>query len=139
MAMPTTGSQGPTAPVVRITPGLVTWSQRRGTGSIQTNLFGGTREDSAEGFCRWMREQQVEREEQVEEVWSSSELEEDLVSNDGYGSEKEEDEDSLPTSAHRPVNRSTPKKLVSRPKRKAYRTKGSGPGGSSRKRSKGHR
>ena len=56
-ATPTTGSQGPTAPVVRITLGSVTRSQRRGTGSVQTNLFGGTRDDPATGFRRWMREQ----------------------------------------------------------------------------------
>ena len=79
----------------------------------------------------------------MEEVWSSSEAEEDLVDNskeeeedpgssDGYGSgEEEEDEDSPPASAHRPVTRSTPKKPISRLKRKAYRSKGSGPGGSS--------
>ena len=86
-----------------------------------------------------MREQQAEREEQVEEVWSSSELEEDPVSSDGYGLEEENDEDSLQASAHRLVTRSTPKKLVSRPKRKAYMSKGFGPGDSSRKQSKGHR
>ena len=35
----------------------------------------------------------------------------------------EEDDDSLSASSHRPITRSTPKKkLVSRPKRKAYRT-----------------
>ena len=32
--MPTIGSRGPTALVVQITPGSVTWSQRRGTGSV---------------------------------------------------------------------------------------------------------
>ena len=64
----------------------------------------------------------------MKEVWSSSEAEEDPNSSDGYGSEEEEeDEDSLPTSAHRPVTRSMPKKPVSWPKRKAYKTKGSGP------------
>ena len=95
----------------------------------------------------------------MEEVWSSSEAEKDPVddsegeeeeeeeeedpgSSDDYGSgeeEEDEDEDSLPASAHRPVTRSTPKKPVSRPKRKAYRSKESGPGGSSRKWSKGQR
>ena len=96
-----------------------------------------------------MKKQQAQRDEQVEEVWSSFEAEEDPVddsdeeeedpgSSDGYGSgEEEEDKDSPPVSAHRPVTRSTPKKPVSQPKRKAYKSKGSGPGGSSRKRSKG--
>ena len=84
----------------------------------------------------------------MEEVWSSSkaednpvyssgEEEEDPGSSDGYGSE--EVEDSPPALAHRPVIRSMPKKPISRPKRKAYRSKGSKPGGSSRKQSKGQR
>ena len=48
------------------------------------------------------------------------EEEEDPGSNDAYGSgEEEEDEDSPLASGHRPVTRSTPKKPVSRPKRKA--------------------
>ena len=87
----------------------------------------------------------------MEEVWSSSEAEEDPVdssgeeeedpgSSNGYGSgEEEEDEDSPLASAHRPMTWSTPKKPVSWPKRKAYKSKGSGLGGSSRKRSKGQR
>ena len=75
-----------------------------------------------------------------EEEEEEEEEEEDSGSSDGYGlEEEEEDKDSPPASAHRPVTRSTPKKPVSRPKRKAYRSKGSGPGGSSRKRSKGQR
>ena len=104
-----------------------------------------------------MRRFQAQREEQAEEEWSSFEAKEDPVddedneeedeeeeedpgSSNGYGSgEEEEDKDSPSASAHRPVTRSTPKKPVSRPKRKAHRSKGSGPGGSSRKRSKGQR
>ena len=75
----------------------------------------------------------------MEEFWSSFK-EEDSGSSDGYGSEEEEeDEDSLQTSAHRLVTQFTPKKPVSWPKRKAYRSKGSRPGGSSWKRSKGQR
>ena len=102
-------------------------------------------------FRRWMREQQAQREEQVEEVWSSFEAvkdpiyssgeeEEDPSSSDGYGSEEEqEDEDSPPASVHWPITRSTSKKSVSQPKRKAYRSKGSGLGGSSWKQFKGQR
>ena len=150
-ATPATGSQEPTDPVVWITPGSITRSQRRGTGSVQTNLFGRTREDPSARFRQWMRKSQAQREEQVEEVWSSSEAEEDTIDNseeeeedpgssDGYGSgEGEEDKDLPPASAHRPVTWSTPKKSVSRPKRKAHRSKGSGPRGSSRKRSNGQR
>ena len=97
-------------------------------------------------------------EEQVEEEWSSSKAEEDPVddedeeddeeedeeeeedpgSNDGYGSgEDEEDKDLPPALTHRPVTRSTPKKPISWPKRKAHMSKGSGPRSSFRKRSKG--
>ena len=112
-----------------------------------------------------MREQIAQRAEPAEEAWSSSEGEKDLVDEDedkedeegdneeedeeeeedlgssnAYGSrDEEEDEDSPPALADRPVTWSTPKKLVSRPKRKAYRTKGSGPGSSSRKQSKGQK
>ena len=39
---PVTGSRGPTDPVIRISPGSVPRSQQRRTGSVQTNLFGGT-------------------------------------------------------------------------------------------------
>ena len=133
--MPTTGS---TAPVVRTIPGSITRSQRRGLGSIQTNLFGGTRDDPAAGFCQLVKEQQVRREEQVEEILSSSESEEDPVPSDNSSSEGES-EDSPPASAHRPVSQSTPKKLVSRPKQKAYKSKGSRLGSSSRKLSKGQK
>ena len=115
MATPTIRSQGPTTPIVRTTPGSVTWSQRRGLGSVQTNLFGGTRDDPTAGFCQWVRDQQVKHEEQVEEISSSSESEEDPISSDNSSSEGE-DEDSPPALAHRSVTRSMPKKLVSRPK-----------------------
>ena len=136
--MLTTESQGPTASVVRITPRSITWSQRRGLESVQTNLFGRTKDDPAAGFCQWMREQQVRQEEQVEEILSSSESKKDPFSSDNSGLE-EEDEDLPPTSAHRPVTRSASKKLVSRPKRKAYKSKGSESGSSSRKWSKGQK
>ena len=56
----------------------------------------------------------------------------------GYGDSggDDEDDDSPPASLHRPVTRSTlKKKLVSRPKRKAYRNQ-SRPGSSSRKRTR---
>ena len=55
----------------------------------------------------------------------------------GYGNSGDnDDDDSPPASSHRPVTRSTPKKQpVSRSKRKAYWNK-SGPGSSSRKRTR---
>ena len=112
-----------------------------------------------EGFRRWVRDQIAQRIEPTEEAQSDSkgkedpveddeedkddeeedeEEEEDPGSSDTYDSrDDEEDDDSPPASSHRPVTRSTPKKPVSRPKRKAYRTKGSGPRSSSRKRSRG--
>ena len=136
-----TGSRGPTDPAIRITSGFVTRSQRRKTGSVQTSLFGGTSKDPAVGFRHRVKELAAEQAEQVEEIWSSSEAEEDPVddeddeddeeedeeeeedlgSSDAYGSgDEKEDEDSPPASAHRPISRSTPKKSVSRPKRKAF-------------------
>ena len=51
-----TGSRGPTNPVIRISPGSVLCSQPRRAGSVQTNLYGGTRDDPAAEFCRHMRE-----------------------------------------------------------------------------------
>ena len=95
-------------------------------------------DDPAVGFRQWMRDQQVRRKEQVEEILSSSESKEDPVSSDSSGSEGE-DEDSPPASAHRPVTQSTSNKLVSRPKWKAYKSKGSKPESSSRKRSRGQK
>ena len=69
------------------------------------------------------------QEEEEEEAADEDEEEEDP----GYGNSKDnDDDDSPPASSHRPVTRSTPKKPISRPKRKAFRNK-SGPGSSSRK------
>ena len=53
---PATGSQGPTDPVIRISPGSVPPSQPRRAGFVQTNLFGGTPDDKTAGFCRYMRQ-----------------------------------------------------------------------------------
>ena len=53
---PATGSRGPTDPVIWISPGSVPRSQPRRAGSVQTNLFGGTPDDPAAGFCRHMRQ-----------------------------------------------------------------------------------
>ena len=153
---PTTGSQGPTDPVIRITPGSVIRSQQRQTGSVQTNLFGGTPDDPAARFRYRIRQLAAELRKQAEETRSGSEgkddpagedeedkddedeeedekEEEDPDSTDAYDSgDDKEDDDLPPASSHRLVTRSTPKKKpVSRPKRKAYRTQ-SGPGGSSR-------
>ena len=70
------------------------------------------------------------QEEEEEEAADEDEEEEDP----GYGNSGDDDDDDSPSaSLHRLVTRSTPKKPVSRPKRKAYRNK-SGPGSSSRKR-----
>ena len=98
----------------------------------------------------------VEQREQAEATRSGSEGEDDPVGENedededdekdeeeeedpGYDNSRddEEDDDSPPASSHRPVTRSTPKKKpVSRPKRKAYQNQ-SGPGSSSRKRTRG--
>ena len=155
---PTTGSLGPTDPVIQITPGSVTWSRQRRTGSVQTNLFGGTPDDPAAGFRHRVRELAAELKEQAEETRSDfegednpvgedeedkddedeEEEEEDPGSTNAYDSgDDEEDDDSPPASSHKLVTQSTPKKSVSRLKRKAYWTKGSGPRSSSRKRTRG--
>ena len=79
-----------------------------------------------------------EDKEDEEDEEEDEEEEENLGSSDAYDSGEDEDNDDSPlASSHRLVTQSTPKKPVSRPKRKAYRTKGSEPGSSSRKRSRG--
>ena len=79
-------------------------------------------------------EEDAAEEEDEEEEDEDEEEEEDS----GY-EDDDKDDDSPPASSHRPVTRSTPKKKpVSRPKRKAYRNK-SGPGSSSRKRTRNRR
>ena len=114
-----------------------------------------------EGFRRWVRDQIAQWAEPEEEARSSSEGEEDPVgdenkeedkddeeeneeeeedpsSSNAYSLEEDEEDEDLPlASSHRSVTWSTPKKPVSQPKRKAYRTKGSGPRSISRKRSRG--
>ena len=167
LVTPATGSRGPTNPVIRITLGSVTRSQRR-TGSVQTNLFGGTPEDPATGFRCHMRQLVDELRAETGEEWrisgdkddpvtqnpveedAADEEEEDEEEEDedeeeeedpGYGDlgDDDEDDDSPPTSSHRPVTRSTPKKkLVSRSKWKAYWNK-SGPWSSSQKRTRNRR
>ena len=153
---PATESWGPTDPVIQITPGSITRSQQRQTGSVQTNLFGETPDDPTTGFCHRVRELAAELREQAEETRSSFEGEDDPVEDDGEdeddedeeeeeedpsytddSGDDEEDDDSPPASSHRSVTQSTPKKPVSWPKRKAYRTKGSGLGSNSRKRTRG--
>ena len=168
---PATGNQGPTDPVIRITPGSVPCSQPRRPGSIQANLYGGNPDDPAAGFRRHMRqlvdelraetgeERRISGDEDdpvtgnpVEEAAAEVEGEpeagnqeededkdedEDEEEDPGYGNSGEDDDDDSPSASwHRPVTRSTPKKQpISRPKRKAYRNK-SGPGSSSRKRTR---
>ena len=160
-----TGSRGPTDPIIRITPGSVTRSQQRQTGSVQTNLFGGNTDDPTAEFRYHMRQLAVELRAETGEDRRISGDENDPVTNDPVeeGAEDEEeddadeddedeeeeedsgyddsggddeDDDLPPASLHRPVTRSTPKKKpVSRRKRKAYRNQ-SGLGSSSRKRTR---
>ena len=74
----------------------------------------------------------------MEEILSSFKSEEDPILSDSSSSEGE-DKNSLLASTHMPVTQPMPKKLVSRPKREAYKSKGSGPGSSSQKWSKGQK
>ena len=122
---PATGSWGPTDPVIQITPGSVTRSQQRRTGSVQTNLFGGTPDYPATGLRCRVREMAAELRDQAEATQSGSDGEDDPVEEDedkdeddedeeedeeeeddpGYydSIEDEEDDDSPPASLHRPV------------------------------------
>ena len=83
-----------------------------------------------------VREEQEAADEEEGET-EDEEEEEDLgYSNSG---DNDKDDDSPPASSHRSVIQSTPKKQpISRPKWKAYRNK-SGPGSSSRKRTRNRR
>ena len=94
---PATGSRGPTDPVIRITPGSVTRSQQRQTGSVQTNLFGGTLNDPVAGFRRTIREMAAEQREQAETTRSGFEREDDPVDDpedeDDEAEEDDEDEE----------------------------------------------
>ena len=159
MGTPITGSQGTTVPATRTTPGSVTRSQRRGTGSVQTNLFGKPRVGMAEAICRRIWAHRARQEEPAKEALSSSESEEDPVeelpsssklnpvtlnsSSEGEykgtttPSRLDDDLDLSPALARRPVTRSMPKRPTSRPKRKAYKSKATKPGSSSQKRFRG--
>ena len=72
---------------------------------------------------------------QAEEKEVADEDEDEEDDDPGYGNSGDDDDDSPPVSSHRSITRSTPKKPVARPKRKAYRIK-SGPGSGSRKRTR---
>ena len=144
MNTPTTNSRGTTILVTQTTLGSITQSQRKGTGSVQTNLFGEPRVGMAEAICERIRERRIRREEPVEEILSLSESEKDPVpdsSNSLEGeyegtttpSQPDDDPKSSPVPTHRPVTRSMPKKPTFRPKRKAYKTMADEHDSSSRK------
>ena len=83
-------------------------------------------------------EEEAEDEDEEDDDAEEDDEDEEEEEDPGYGDSRgdNEDDESPPASSHRPVTRSTPKKkLVSRPKRKAYRNQ-SGPGSSSRKRTR---
>ena len=94
----------------------------------------GDEDDPATGFPveETAAEPGAGSQEEEEEAAAEDEEEEEP----GYGNSGDnDDDDSPPVSSHRLVTRSTTKKPVSRPKRKAFRNK-SGPGSSSRKRTR---
>ena len=75
-------------------------------------------------------------EEEEDEAVDEEEEEDPGFGNSGDDDDDDDDDDSPPVSSHKPVTRSTPKKQpVSRPKQNAYWNK-SGPGSSSRKRTR---
>ena len=81
-------------------------------------------------------EPEAGNEEEEEDKAADEDEEEEDPGYGNSGDDDDDDDDSPPASSHRPVTRSTPKKQpVSRPKGKAYRNK-SGPGSSSRKRTR---
>ena len=83
-----------------------------------------------------VEEEAEDKEEEDEDDPDEDDEDKEEEEDPGYGNSGDDDEgdDSPPASSHGPVTKSIPKKkLVSRPKRKAYRNQ-SGPGSSSRKR-----
>ena len=106
-----------------------TGEERRISGDEDDPVIGNTVEEAA---AEVEGEPEAGNQEEVEDEDEDEDEEEDP----GYGNSGDDDDDSPPASSHRPVTRSTPKKQpVSRPKRKAFRNK-SGPGSSSRKRTR---
>ena len=95
---PATGSRGPTNLVIRMTPGSVTRSQQRRTGSVQTNLFGGTPDDPAARFRRHVRQLAAELRVEIGEDWRISKSEDDPGVDDpveeGAKDEDEDDDDA---------------------------------------------
>ena len=96
--MPATESRGLTDPVIRITPGSVTQSQQRWTGSVQTNLFGKHPEDPTAGFRRHVRQLAAELRAVTREDRRILEGEDDPVADDlvekGAEDEDKEDDDA---------------------------------------------
>ena len=92
---PTTGSWGPTDPVIRITLGSVTRSQQRRTGSVQTNLFGRTPDDPAAGFCRHVKQLAAELRAKTGEDRRISKGEDDSIADNPVeeGAKDEDDND----------------------------------------------
>ena len=90
---PATGSRGLTDPVIRITPGSVTQSQQRRTGSVQTNLFGGNPDDPSAGFRHHMRQLAAELRAETGEERRISGDEDDPVTENPVEEEDDEDED----------------------------------------------
>ena len=94
---PATGIRGLTDPVIQITPGSVTHSQQRRTGSVQTNLFGGTPDDPTAGFRRHMRQLAAELRAETSKERSILGDEDDPVTENPVeeeaDDEEEEDED----------------------------------------------
>ena len=93
----------------------------------------GDEDDPATGILVGETAVESGADDQAEEEEVEDEDEED--NDPGYDNSGDDDDDSPPASSHRPVTRSTPKKLVARPKRKAYRIK-SEPESGSRKRTR---
>ena len=86
-------------------------------------------------------EEAADEEEEDEDDADKEDEDKEKEEDPSYGDlrDDDDDDDSPPASSHKSVTRSTPKKkLISRPKRKAYRNQ-SGPGSSSQKRTRDRR
>ena len=110
-----------------------TGEERRISGDKDDPVTGNPVEEAA---AEVQAEPEAGSHEEEEDEAADEDKDEEEEEDPGYGNLGDDNDDSPPASSHKPVTRSTPKKQpVSRPKRKAYQNQ-SGPGSSSRKRTR---
>ena len=110
-----------------------TGEERRISGNKDDPVTGNLVEEAA---AEVEEEPEAGKQEEEEDEAADEDEDEDEEEDPGYSNSGDDDDDSPPASSHKLVTWSTPKKQpVSRPKRKAFQNK-SGPGSSSRKRTR---